>query len=191
MLLRIKRTDGKAGTYRQDIDRRSAVLLQRLDPNTIFRSGPIVIGTHNPFSVINPEEICWVEVETTRKTIKSLPKNVEQIHRLSDREEYEHLLAQQWPLWKQYPKANLGDLLEAFVELSFRGGDALYLRVAGYLSDSSLIDAIFGLPAVTATYEPNGTLFINPRTIVRARVYHSSDKVTYPSGIWIAEADDI
>jgi hypothetical protein len=191
MLLRIKRTDGKAGTYRQDIDRRSAVLLQRLDPNTIFRSGPIVIGTHNPFSVINPEEVCWVEVETTRETIKSLPKNVEQIHRLSDRDEYEHLLAQQWPLWKQYPKANLGDLLEAFVELSFRGGDALYLRVAGYLSDSSLIDAIFGLPAVTATYEPNGTLFINPRTIVRARVYHSSDKVTYPSGIWIAEADDI
>lgn len=191
MLLRIKRTDGKTGTYRQDIDRRSAVLLQRLDPNTIFRSGPIVIGTHNPFSVINPEEICWVEVETTRKTIKSVPKNVEQIHRLSDRVEYEHLLAQQWPLWKQYPKANLGDLLEAFVELSFRGGDALYLRVAGYLSDSSLIDAIFGLPAVTATYEPNGTLFINPRTIVRARVYHSSDKVTYPSGIWIAEADDI
>ena len=72
MLLRIKRTDGKAGTYRQDIDRRSAVLLQRLDPNTIFRSGPIVIGTHNPFSVINPEEVCWVEVETTRETIKSL-----------------------------------------------------------------------------------------------------------------------
>ena len=191
MHLRIRRTDGKTGVYRQEMDRRSAMLLGRFDPNTMFCSGPIVIGTHNPLSVLNPDEVCWVEVETARQTRKSMPKNVEQIRRLSGREEYESLLDRQWPLWRKHSKKKPENLLEAFVELSFRGGDSLFLHVAGYESDTSLVDSIFSLPAVTATYEPDGTVFINPRCIVRARIYHSRDQVTYPSGIWVAEADEI
>ena len=191
MYLRIRRTDGKTGVYRQEIDRRRAMLHDRFNPDTMFRSGPIVIGTHNPLSILNPDEVCWVEVETTGQTAKSMPDNVEQIRKLSGREEYESLLARQWPLWTKHAKKSPGNLLEAFVELSFRGGDALFLHVAGYVSDTSLVDSIFGLPAVTATYDPDGTVFINPKCIVRARVYHSKDQIAYPNGIWVAEADDI
>lgn len=191
MLLRIKRTDGKTGTYRQDMDRRGSMLERRFDPKKMFCSGPIVIGTHNPISVLNPDEVCWVEVENARQTMRSLPKAIEQIQKLSGRSEYESLLARQWPLWKKHAKAKAGDLIEAFVELSFRDGDSLYLHVTGYASDGSLAQSIFGLPAVTATYEPDGTVFINPRNIVRARVYHSLDKINYPAGIWVADADDI
>lgn len=191
MLVRIRRTDGKTGIYRQDMDRRSESLLQRFDPKTLFHSGPIVIGTHNPFSILNPDEICWIEVETPLETPKAMPNGVESIRRLSDYEDYKSQLARQWALWKKHPKSSPGDLLEAFVELSFRGGDCLFLHVSGHVADDSLVDSIFGLPAITATFEPDGTLFINPKTLVRARVYHSKDRVSYPDGIWIAEADDI
>jgi len=191
MYLRIRRTDGKTGVYRQEVDRRREMLHTRFDPDTMYRSGPIVIGTHNPLSILNPDEICWVEVETARPTKKSMPANVEKIRKLPGREEYESLLARQWPLWQKRAKKKPGNLLEAFVELSFRGGDSLFLHVVGYESDTSLVDSIFGLPAVTATYAPDGTVFINPKCIVRARIYHSKDQVAYPSGIWVAEADDI
>jgi hypothetical protein len=38
---------------------------------------------------------------------------------------------------------------------------------------------------------PRGTAFINPRSIVRARVYHSLQSVDYPAGLLCLEADDI
>ena len=191
MYLRIRRTDGKTGVYRQEVDRRRAMLHSRFDPNTMYCSGPIVIGTHNPLSILNPDEVCWVEVETAGPMKQSMPDNVEKIRKLSGREEYESLLARQWPLWQKQAKKKPDQFLEAFVELSFRGGDSLFLHVAGHESDTSLVDSIFGLPAVTATYDPDGTVFINPKCIVRARIYHSKDQVAYPSGIWVAEADDI
>ena len=132
-----------------------------------------------------------MEVEATHQMKKSLPDSVDHIRKLSGREEYESSLARQWPLWQKHAKTRSEKLLEAFVELSFRGGDSLYLHVAGHESDTSLIDAIFGLPAVTATFDPNGTVYINPKCIVRARIYHSKDQVNYPPGTWLAEADDI
>ena len=48
-----------------------------------------------------------------------------------------------------------------------------------------------GLPAITATFDNGGTLYANPKCIVRARVYHSMSKVKYPAGLWCAEADEI
>jgi hypothetical protein len=56
MRLRIHRSGGKIGTYRQDVASRAKMLLKRIDPRTLFSSGPIVIGVLNPFSVINPDE---------------------------------------------------------------------------------------------------------------------------------------
>lgn len=91
----------------------------------------------------------------------------------------------------KFKKSAKGDLLEALVELSLRGGESVFLRVFGHVGDINLIDAVFGLPAITATAPPNLTTYINPKTIIRARVYHSKDRVNYPSGIWVAEADDI
>ena len=191
MRLRIHRTDGKTGSYSQDDERRASMLARRFDPETLFCSGPIVIGVSNPFSVLNPDEVCWVEVETELPTPQALPDSVEQVRRLSGREEYEALLARQWPLWRKNPQSRPGELLEALVELSFRSGKSLYLHVTGRVADKPLAELIFGASAITATFDPGGTLYVNPKCIVRARVYHSKDKVDYPQGIWVAEADDV
>jgi len=192
MRLRICRTDGKTGNYVQNNPRRAQMLAGRLDPARIFCSGPIVIGVLNPFSILNQDEVCWVEVEAgDLKMANTLPPNVERIRRLSGREEYEELLARQWPLWRSNAKSRPGDLLEALVELSFRGGNMLYLHVTGFVEHQPLAELIFGVPAIAATYEPGGILYVNPKCIVRARVYHSMSEVTYPEGLWCAEADDI
>jgi len=192
MRLRIHRTDGKTGTYVQDISRRAQVLAQRLDPATIFASGPIVIGVLNPFTVLNPDEVCWVEAIGEGEMPEGYrPPGVERMRRLSGREEYEALLARQWPRWRTNPKSSPGDLLEALVELSLRSGQSVYLHLTGVVADHPLDQALFGVPALTASIDPDGMLYINPKCIVRVRIYHSRSEVVYPRGIWFAEADEI
>ncbi|MEQ1515592.1 MAG: hypothetical protein ABL931_03780 [Usitatibacteraceae bacterium] len=191
MHLRLHRADGKFGKYHQDDLRRAQVLARRFDPATLFCSGPVVIGMLNPFSVIHPDEICWVEVETELKLKLEYPQNVETIRKLSGRGEYEEVLARQWPLWR-INKLNIpGDMLEAVAELSFRGGEMLYLHITGRVADAPLPDLIYGAPAISATISPHGALYINPKGIVRARVYHSRGQVEYPMGLWFADAEDI
>lgn len=191
MKIRITRTDGKCGSYTQGTERRAAMLIRRLDPKTLFCGAPVVIGEHNPFTIINPSEICWIEVETRLETLKFPMPHIDHVRRLADRSEYEELLSRQWPRWQKNSKGKPGDLLEALVEINFRGGAALYLHVTGFVAQTSLVDAIFGVPAITANFEPDGTSYINPKAIVRARVYHSVSQVAYPAGIWVAAADDI
>jgi hypothetical protein len=192
MRLRIHRSDGKIGSYHQGVARRAAALVKRLDPQRIFTSGPIVIGVLNPFSVINADEICCIEIETDLPVPLNLPDNIDQIRKLSGREEYEAMLARQWPRWMDFKKNQDGELFEALIELSMRGGESIFLHVTGRVSKTSnLVEAFFHPAAIMASYPPNGTLYINTRCLVRSRVYHSRQKVDYPEGLWFAEADDV
>ena len=191
MRISIHRSDGRTGIYSQDDPRRMQFLLKRLDPKRIFSSGPIVIGVHNPFNVLNPDEICWIEVESTLPMPKVFPDGVDQVRKLSGRKEYEALLAKQWPLWRKFRKGSKGDLLEALVELSMRSGKSLFLHVTGVVGKSKLVQDVFGVPAITASIAPAGVVYVNPKCIVRARVYHSLDRISYPDGIWMAESNDI
>jgi len=190
MRLTIHRSDGKSGKYFQDDAGRAAILARRLDPATLFTSGPIVIGILNPFTILNADEVCWVEAETERELTSALPPGVKRLRKLAGRDEYENILARQWPRWRQ-AAGEPRDLMEALVELSFKGGAVLYLHVIGQVTQEPLTDLIFSQPAVTASFEPHGTVFINPRSIVRARVYHSLQSVQYPAGLWCLETDDI
>jgi hypothetical protein len=192
MRLSVFRSDGKVGRYLQSNARRAQMLAKRLDPETLFCKGPIVIGELNPFSILNPDEVCWIEVQADAAELKTAtPTGVERVLRLPGREEYEAILARQWPRWRTKAKSKPGDLLEALVELSFRGGHVLYLHVTGYVVSTPLVQMIFGAPSINATFEPNGALYANPKALVRARVYHSMSSVTYPDGLWCAEADEI
>ena len=192
MRLRIHRSDGKIGSYHQSVASRVSALLKRLDPQRIFTSGPIVIGVLNPFSVLNPDEVCCIEVETNLPVPLSMPKNIDQVRKLAGREEYEAMLARQWPRWMNFKKNKEGDLFEALIELSLRSGESVFLHVTGRVSPSSkLVEAFFHVPVIMASYPPNGTIYVNTKCIVRSRVYHSRQKVNYPEGLWFAEADDI
>ncbi|MBL8376693.1 MAG: hypothetical protein JNM79_02385 [Burkholderiales bacterium] len=190
MRLRVHRTDGKTGSYFQDDERRAHTLVSRLHPDRLFASGPIVIGVFNPFTVLNPDEVCWVEVDTELQVHQALPRGVAALEQLSDRDDYEAVLARQWPLWRKFA-SKAGDLVEALLEVSLRDGSSLYLRATGYADHAPLVQAMFGGKTVVATRGPHVTLYINPKCIVRARVYHSHETVEYPDGLWIAEAAEI
>lgn len=187
--LRIQRSDGGTGRYIQDDAGRAAMVAQRLDPETMFRSGPIVIGALNPFTLLHPDQVCWIEVETAIALPRPLPPGVETLRRLPGRAEYEHILARQWSRWQR----NRGEtrLVEALVELTFKGGVDLHLHVTGEIARVPLTRLIYGGGALTANFEPGGTIYINPACIVRTRVYHSLKEVEYPSGLWCMEAEDI
>ena len=191
MRLRVHRTDGKTGQYSQNDPRRATVLAKRFNPAKLFHSGPIVIGVHNPFSIINSDEICWIEVETALTLPRALPKNVERLHRLADRQTYETMLAKQWPGWMKFRKGKKGDPFEALIELSMRSGESVFLHVIGTVGETNLVQGFFGVPAIAASIDAQGAVYINPKSIVRARVYHSRDQVSFSDGFWMAEADDI
>jgi hypothetical protein len=189
--IRVHRCDGKTGNYSQDDHRRAVLLAKRFDPAKLFCSGPIVIGVQNPFSIIHPDEICWIEVETDLLLPKSVPKNIERLRRIGDVEEYKSLLARQWPGWMRLRKGKEGDPFEALIELSLRSGESIYLHVTGAVGDINLVEEFFGVPAITASIGVAGNVYINPKAIVRARIYHSRDQVKFSDGFWMAEADDV
>lgn len=191
MRLRIHRSDGKTGNYHQDVANRITTLVKRLNPAAIFSSGPIVIGVHNPFSVINADEVCWIEVETEAPVELPLPQGLDTLKRLAGRDEYEAILAQQWPRWQTFRKGAEGDLFEALIEVSLTSGQSVFLHATGVVSAVNLVDEVFKASAITASFEPNGAIYINPKCVVRARVYHSKNQVNHPNGLWFAEADDI
>lgn len=191
MRLRVHRTDGKTGVYLQNHARRAEVLAMRFNPATLFTTGPIVIGVLNPFSVLNADDVCWVEVESEVPLALNLPVGVEEIRKLSGRDEYQEILARQWPKWIGGGKSEEGDLMEALVEVSLRSGETLFLHVLGRVTSMSLPEALFGVAAIAASIKPHGALYINPKAVVRYRVYHSISRIDYPAGLWFAEADDI
>lgn len=187
--LAVYRADGGVGRYVQDDAGRAAMAARRLDPATMFRSGPIVIGTLNPFTLLNPDQVCWIEAESTLALPRALPPGVDSLRKLGSRAEYENILARQWPRWRRDHPATR--LLEALVELSFKGGATLHLHVTGEVTDAPLTELIFGGNAITASLDSGGLAYVNPACIVRARVYHSLKEVDYPAGLWCMEADDI
>lgn len=73
MRLTIHRSDGKSGKYFQDDAGRADILSCRLDPATLFTTGPIVIGVLNPFTILNADEVCWIEVESERELPRAAP----------------------------------------------------------------------------------------------------------------------
>lgn len=189
----VYRGDGRSGRYAQADPRRAAMLALRLDPATLFTSGALVIGVLNPFTVLNADEVCWIEVEGAAGIAlpEALPPGVDGIRKLASREDYEALLARQWPRWREAGRGREHDLVEALVELSFRGGHMLYLHVTGRDVRVPLTDAIFGQAATTARIDGGGMAYVNPRAVVRARVYHSLQAVDYPPGLLFMEAEEI
>lgn len=191
MIIRIHRSDGQVGRYSQTSAAAQAMLIRRLDPATIFVSGPIAVGRGNPLSLLSPDHICWIEVETDLTTLRNARPGIDTVVRLKDADEYRDLLATQWPRWMKHPRTDPGDPFEAFVELSMLGGCVLHFRVTGRITNLSISEAIYGPPALTASFGGNGTIYVNPKAIVRARIYHSHTAIETPPGLWAADADDI
>lgn len=189
--LRVWKTDGRVGSYTQAQPNKAATLVGRLRAETLFRSGVLVVGTLNPITLINTSEVAWIEVETSLPCPQHRLPGIEEATKIGKRDEFNELLLRQWPKWRKLRKSKPGDLLQSLVELTFRGGLQLHLHVRGVVSDRFSLETLFEEPAITAVLPAGGALYVNPKSLVRVRIYHSKHEVVYPSGIFVAEADEI
>lgn len=189
--LRVYRSDGGVGSYTQTDPRKAEVLASRLRPETIFKSGIIVIGTLNPLTLINPDKVAWIETETTLPCPQLSIPGVERAVKIAGKEAFDELLLNQWPRWRKLPSSNPGDMLQSLVELTFLGGWTLYLHVHARFVDGFLPQNLFSEPCITALLPEGGALYVNPCAMVRVRIYHSRQSIDYPNGIFMAEADEI
>lgn len=188
--IKVHRADGKVGTYSQPDAGAAERVLHRLVPDRIFASRSIVVGVKNPFNIINTEHVCWVELHTDLPLQYAPRSDFEHVTLLPGRAEYEAILARQWSKWRTTFQDNAKGLLEALIEVSLIDGSAIYLHALGH-SPMSLEALLEPKDAIVATIAPEGVAFINPRNVVRVRIYHSENKVDYPAGLWFVEADDI
>ena len=189
--LRIGRTDGGTGRYSQSDPRKAAVLLSRFAATTMFSSGVIVIGTSNPMTLIKADEVAWIAVKTALPCPQISFPDIEQCEMLAGKKKFDELLAAQWPRWRKTPSSAPGGLMQALLELTFRGGSCVYLNALGMVSEKIAPQRLFTAPVISAAIPGGGAIYINPRALVRARIYHSLSEVMYPDGILVADADEI
>ncbi len=83
-----------------------------------------------------------MEVETDVPLAIARPPGVEVLRRLSGKPEYEEILARQWPKWIGGAKSEEGDLMEALVEISLKGGGEVYVHVLGRVTSMSLPEVL-------------------------------------------------
>jgi hypothetical protein len=189
--LRVFRSDGGVGSYTQTDPRKAVVLVGRLKPESVFNSGVIIIGTLNPLTLINPDNVAWIEAETAIPLPQWPVAGVERVVKLANKAEFDELLLQQWPRWRQMRRSRPGDMLQSLVELTFLGGRSLYLHVHATVVEEFFPQTIFSEPCITATLPEGGALYVNPKALMRMRIYHSSQALRYPDGIFMAEANEI
>jgi hypothetical protein len=189
--LRICRTDGGIGRYSQFDPRKAAVLVGRFSANTMFSSGIIVVGTSNPMTLIKADEVAWIAVKTALHCPQFKFPDIDRCEMLAGKKKFAELLAEQWPRWRKTPSRTRGGLMQALLELTFRGGSCVYLNALGVVGDKLAPQGLFTAPVISAAIPGGGAIYINPRALVRARIYHSLREVIYPDGILVAEADEI
>lgn len=189
--LRVCRTDGGTGRYSQADPRKAAVLIKRFASTTMFSSGVMVIGTSNPMTMIKADEVAWITVKTAQPCPQFRFPDIDRCEMLAGKTKFAELLAQQWPRWRNTPSSAPGGLMQALLELTFRGGSSVYLNALGVVGDKLAPQHLFTMPVITAVIPGGGAIYINPRALVRARIYHSLREVRYPDGVLVAEADEI
>jgi len=55
-----------------------------------------------------------------------------------------------------------------------RSGESVFLHVIGTVVETNLVKEFFGVSAIAANINVQGAVYINPKSIVRARIYHST-----------------
>jgi hypothetical protein len=188
--LKLQRTDGKVGTYVQHDPRLVRALLVRLRPEKLFGRDLITIGIANPFTVLNASEVCWIEVETGEPMAAQIAPVDYQCTRLPSRQAFEESLGARWMTWIHHSKPDGSGLFEALIELNFRGGASLFLSLSSSENNASP-EVIFSAAAIVARGEAGQIVLINPKALLRCRVYHNHGHPELPEGLWFAEAEDI
>ena len=99
--LSIWKTDGRVGNYTQANANKSGILVRRLQPDSLFSSGVLIIGTLNPMTLINTNEVAWIEVATNLPCPQHAIAGVEETTKIETREEFDDPDFNPVPAWRR------------------------------------------------------------------------------------------
>ena len=191
----ILKSNGLRGTYRQVTSKLATEVASRLNPRTLFTQGSLILGTGNPFTLINPGHISCIEVVTGLPLKDVQPPGVSSARLLPDQQAFMVELDQRWKGWRKQGPEGPGSLQEALLHLELAGGWHQYMHVTGRLPDREterkVMENLLDLPVICIQRPGGGYNYINPANIVRMRIYHSNPSPFQPRKVLPLDPEEI
>lgn len=174
----ILKTNGLQGSYQQVTSKLANEAISKLNPRTLFTRGALILGTGNPFTLLNPNHIACIEVETGLPLQDIQPPGVISARQVIDKTAFMVELDKRWNQWRKLEQSGPGSPQEALLQFELAGGWEQYVHVTGTLPDREterkVIETLLDLPVICIKRIGSGYNYINPANIVRARIYHSN-----------------
>ena len=191
----ILKTNGLKGSYQQVTSKLATEVISKLNPRSLFTRGALILGNGNPFTLLNPNHIACIEVETGLPLENILPPGVNTAIQVVDKTAFMVELDKRWGQWRKLEQGGPGSPQEALVQFELAGGWEQYVHVTGTLPDREterkVIETLLDLPVICIKRIGNGYNYINPSNIVRARIYHSNREPFRPIRLLPLDPDDI
>ena len=191
----ILKSNGLQGNYEQVTSKLTAEVVKKLDPRTLFTRGSLILGTGNPFTLLNPRHIAAIEVETDLPLQDIQPPGVTSAKQLADKTAFMIELEKRWKEWRKLEQGGPGSPQEALVQFELAGGWEYYVHVTGTLPDREkerkVVETLLELPVICIKRIGRGYSYINPENIVRMRIYHSNREPFRPARILPLDTNEI
>jgi hypothetical protein len=189
------KANGLQGRYQQVTSKLTAEVIKKLDPRTLFTRGSLILGTGNPFTLLNPRHIAAIEVETGLPLKDIQPPGVTSAKQLADKTAFMIELEKRWKVWRKIEQGGPGSPQEALLQFELTGGWEYYVHVTGTLPDREterkVVETLLDLPVICIKRAGSGYSYINPENIVCMRIYHSNREPFRPARIPPLDTDEI
>ena len=189
------KTNGLSSSYQQTTATLSRDLVSRLSPRGLFTQGQLILGTGNPYTLVNPAHIACVQVDTQLPLQSTYPPGVESATQIGDKAAFMTKLDQRWSKWRKISTGGPGNLFEALIHLELAGGWEQYVHAIGRFPDrateSKVTETLLSMPVLCVQRPQNGMNYVNPEAIVRARIYHSNNDPFRPARLLPVDPDEI
>lgn len=189
------KSNGLQGHYEQVTSKLTVEVIKKLDPRTLFTRGSLILGTGNPFTLLNPRHIAAIEVETDLPLQNIQPPGVTSANQLADKTAFMIELEKRWKEWRKREQGGPGSPQEALLQFELAGGWEYYVYVKGTLPDREterkVVESLLDLPVICIKRITRGYCYVNPENIVRMRIYHSNREPFRPARVLPLDTSEI
>ena len=189
------KSNGLRGQYDQVTSKLASEVITKLNPRTLFTRGSLILGTGNPFTLLNPRHIAAIEVETGLPLQDIQPPGVTSAKQLADKSAFMIELESRWKEWRKLEQGGPGSPQEALLQFELSGGWEYYVHVKGTLPDREterkVVETLLDLPVICIKLIGSGYSYINPENIVRMRIYHSNREPFRPARVLPLDTSEI
>ncbi len=192
---KILKANGLQGLYEQVTSKLASEVIKKLNPRTLFTRGSLILGTGNPFTLLNPHHIAAIEVETGLPLQDIQPPGVTSAIQLADKTAFMIELEKRWKQWRKLEQGGPGSPQEALLHIELAGGWEFHVQVNGNLPDREIerkvVETLLDLPVICVKRIGSGYIYINPENIVRMRIYHSNREPFRPARVLPLDTNEI